>query len=225
MATAQSVINSARYDLVDFVDGVGVGIDFDDVELLNYLNRMIGVLDATLSSLSSDLVEGEEASIDTVLGQNYVDISAMNSGLWNRVRRVYLGNDSLTQVSLPYMRYTRLYRSGNARPRMWALSSNNRLLFPQGADAAHTDLLIYYDSKTADLSLTDSMPYSDIFNEFLREMLVLNAKAKKQGLMKRTDTAFNEMFKRRAMQEEISRGFIPKHPYNYNFFGVYNRGF
>jgi hypothetical protein len=224
MATVQSVINSARYDLVDFVDGVGVGIDFDDAELLDYMNRMIGIMDATLSSLSSDLVEAEETSIDTVASQDYVDISAMNSGLWNRVRRVYLGSDTLEQVGLPYMRYTRLYRSGDARPHIWALSGT-QILFPQGADAAHTDLLIYYDKKTATLSLSDSMPYDDIFNEFLREMLVLNAKAKKQGLMNRTDTAFNEMFKRRAMQETISRGFIPKHPWDYSFFGTYHRRF
>ena len=217
MATAQSVINSARYDLVDFVDGIGVGIEFDDTELLNYLNRMVGILDATLSSLSSDLVEGEESDIDTVASQNYVDISNLNSGLWNRVRRVFIGNDCLRQVSVPYMRYTRLFRSGDARPHLWALSGTN-ILFPQGADSAHTDLLIYYDKKTADLALTDSMPYTDIFNEFLREMLVLCAKAKKQGLMKRSDVAFNEMFKRRAMQEEISRGFIPKPTQNYKEF-------
>jgi hypothetical protein len=217
MATAQTVLDSARYDLIDFVDGIGVGIEFDDTELLNYLNRMIGILDATLSSLSSDLVEAEEGNIDTVLGQNYVDISAMNSGLWNRVRQVYLGQTHIQQVSVPYMRYTRLYRSGNARPYCWALSGTN-ILFPQGADAAHTDLLIYYDKKTADLTLSSNMPYSDIFNEFIREMLVLCAKAKKQGLMARTDVAFNEMFKRRAMQEEISRGFIPKPFENYKEF-------
>lgn len=224
MATVQSIIDSARYDLVDFVDGVGVGIEFDDAELLNYLNRMIGVLDAELSSLSSDLVEGEEAGIDTVLGQDYIDISSMNSGLWNRVRRVYIGSDSLEQISLPYMRYTRLYRSGNARPRLWALS-NQQILFPQGADDAHTDVLIYYDSKTAELTLSSSMPYNDIYNEFIREMLVLCAKAKKKGLMDRPELAFNATFRRRAMQEEISRKFIPKNPWNYSFFGSFHRRF
>lgn len=216
MATAQSVITNARYDLTDFDDGVGVGIEFDDVELLNYLNRMVDILDATLSSLGSDLVEGEEDSIDTVLGQNYVECSGMNSGLWNRIRRVYLGSDCLHQRSLPYMRYTRLYRSGNSRPTIWSLRGT-RILFPQGVDAAHTDLLIYYDSKSATLALTDSMPYNDIFNEFLREMLILCAKAKKLGLVSRPDTAYTEMFKRRAMQETISRDFIPA-DYNYKEF-------
>lgn len=216
MATAQDVIDSARYDLMDYDDGVGVGIAFDDTELLNYLNRMIGLMDTSLSSLNSDLVEAEEDSIDTVASQAYVDISGLNSGLWHRIRSVWIGSSMLEQVSLNYMRYTRMFRSSDAKPTIWALW-NDQILFPTGADDAHTDFNIYYDKKTATLALTDDMPYSDRFNEFLREMLVMTAKAKKEGILSRADGAFNTMFRARAMQEEISRGFIPK-PYNYREF-------
>ena len=75
-------------------------------------------------------------------------------------------------------------------------------------------LTIFYDKKTATLVLTDSMPYNDTFNEFLREMLVLCAKAKKEGIISRADGVFNSLFKQRVMQEEISRSFIPR---NYNY--------
>jgi hypothetical protein len=213
MATAQTIIDSARYDLVDFVDGVGVGIEFDDTELLNYLNRMIGLMDTQLSALQSDLVEAEEADIDTVADQAYVDISNLNSGLWHRIRSVWLGSTRLEQVTLNYMRYTSRFRSGSAKPQIWALYGN-QILFPQDCDSAHTDLFIYYDKKSAALTLSSNMPYSDRFNEFFREMLVMCAKAKKEGIMDRADAALNEMFRSRAMQEEISRGFVPK-PYNY----------
>jgi hypothetical protein len=213
MATAQTIIDSARYDLVDFVDGVGVGIEFDDAELLNYLNRMVGLMDSQLSALQSDLVEAEELSIDTVKSQAYVDISGLNSGLWNRVRSVWIGSTRLEQVSLNYMRYTRQFRSGDARPTIWALW-NDQILFPSGCDAAHTDFNIYYDKKTASLALSDSMPYNDRFNEFFREMMVMTAKAKKEGILDRSDATLNEMFRSRAMTEEIQRGFIPK-PYIY----------
>jgi hypothetical protein len=213
MATAQTIIDAARYDLVDFTDGVGVGIEFDDAELLHYLNRMIQIMDATLQSLESDLVEAEETDIDTVLGQNYVDLSSMNSGLWSNVRSVYLGSSMLDKVSLKYMRYTRFFRTGNARPTIWCLY-RDQILLPQGADAAHTDLVIYYDQKQAALTLSSNMPYSDRFNEFLREMLVMCAKAKKEGILDKADAALNQMFHSRAMQEEISRGFIPR-TYNY----------
>jgi hypothetical protein len=212
MATAQNIIDSARYDLVDFVDGVGVGIEFDDTELLNYLNRMVGLLDAELSSLNSDLVEAEELSIDTVSSQAYVDISGLNSGLWHRIRTVWIGATRLEQVSLNYMRYTRRFRSGDARPTIWALSGT-QILFPSGADAAHTDLAIYYDKKTAALTLSSNMPYADIFNEFLREMLVMCAKAKKEGLVDRADVTFQNLFRMRAHRETIARSFIPW-PYN-----------
>ena len=213
MATAQSVIDSARYDLTDYVDGVGVGIAFDDTELLHYLNRMVGLMDTQLSALQSDLVEAEELAIDTVESQAYVDISGMNSGLWHRVRSVWIDTTRLEQVSLNYMRYTRMFRSGDFRPTIWALS-NQQTLFPSGCAAAHTDLNIYYDKKTAVLTLTDDMPYFDLFNEFIRESMIMAAKAKKEGLMSRPDAMFTEMFRSRAMQEEIARGFVPK-PYPY----------
>jgi hypothetical protein len=216
MATAQTLINSARYDLVDFVDGVGVGIEFDDTELLNYLNRIVGLMDSHLSALRSDLTEAEELDIDTVASQKYVDISDLNSGLWHRIRSVWIGSDRLTQVSLSYMRYTRRFRSGNAKPSIWSLY-NDQILFQQGASSAYTTLAIYYDKKSAVLTLASSMPYSDRFNEFFREMLVMNAKAKKEGLVDRADSVFNNMFRSRAMTEEIARGFIPR-PYNYTEF-------
>jgi hypothetical protein len=213
MATAQSIIDSARYDLVDFIDGVGVGIEFDDAELLNYLNRMVGLMDSQLSALQSDLVEAEELSIDTVASQDYVDISGLNSGLWNRIRSVWIGATRLEQVTLNYMRYTRQFRSNDARPTIWALW-NDQILFPQGADSAHTNFNIYYDKKSAVLTLSSNMPYNDRFNEFFREMMVMTAKAKKEGILDRADSVLNEMFRSRAMQEEIQRGFIPK-PYIY----------
>ena len=211
--TAQNVIDSARFDLVDFVDGIGTGIEFDDAELLNYLNRMVGLMDSQLSALQSDLVEAEEAGIDTVASQSYVDISGLNSGLWSRLRSVWIGSSRLEQVSLQYMRYTRMFRSSDARPTIWALS-NQQILFPTGCDSVHTDFNIYYDQKSATLALTTAMPYFDTFNEFFREMLVTTAKAKKEGILDKADGTFMEMFRARAMQEEIARGFIPK-AYNY----------
>ena len=211
--TAQTVIDSARYDLVDYVDGVGVGIEFDDAELLNYLNRMVGLMDSQLSALQSDLVEAIEEDIDTVESQAYVDISSLNSGLWSRLRSVWIGSTRLEQVSVNYMRYTSMFRSGDARSTIWALS-NQKILFPTGMDAAHTNLVIYYDKKSAVLAPGSDMPYFDLFNEFFREMMVTAAKAKKEGILDRADALFTEMFRSRAMHEEIARGFVPK-PYNY----------
>ena len=333
MATVQSIIDSARYDLVDYVDGVGLGIEFDDTELLNYMNRMVGILDSNLVSLNSDLTEDIAINIETTTGQNYVDLSStLNSGNWLDIRSVWIGSNQLEKVSLAHLRHSRMFRKSNATPTMYALSGR-KILFETGASAitdladgyvstdwANEDintydettdlsitatvaaqycklpvlsfpttvgtkyrmkytlssvglswevqsfdstqsmgsiitnatgggiefvaettgglrlasetayaagnfsdfklynwsdcLTIFYDKKTAALTLTSSMPYNDTFNEFLREMLVLCAKAKKEGIISRVDGVFNSLFKQRVMQEEISRSFIPR---NYNY--------
>jgi hypothetical protein len=211
MATVQSVINSCRYDIQDYE----TGLMFDDAELLNYLNRMIGVLDSELAMLNSDLVEGEEADIDTVQDQNYVDISSMNSGDWDSIRQVWIGSDIVEKIPLDNMRYKRMYRTGTGKPYYWCLY-NRQLLFEHDCDQAYTDLTIYYNKKTAELALDDSMPFNDIFNESIREMLTLYAAARKEGAVGGVNAAMQGLFKKRAMEEVIRRGFVPK-PYYIDF--------
>ena len=349
MATVQTIIDSARYDLVDYVDGVGLGIEFDDTELLNYMNRMVGILDSNLVSLNSDLTEAIDETHETVAGQDYIDLtSSLNSGNWLDIRSVWLGANRLEKVSLGRLRHDSMYNTANRTPYIYALAgrkiyfiapaSGPTELMPNKVDrdfsaaSAWTDvdiavtgsydesgdlsitagaagaadyctlavasapmsegqkyrvkydldtvveswylqdftgaqtfgtidtaddgtiqntinfrvdddltggfrlaavandasgnfdnfklynwsdcLTIFYDKKTAALALTSSMPYDDMFNEFLREMLVLCAKAKKEGIINRADGVFNNLFKMRVMQEEISRSFIPR---NYNY--------
>ena len=328
--TVQTIIDSARYDLVDYVDGVGLGIEFDDTELLNYMNRMVGILDSNLVSLNSDLTENKCQYIIPTTGQSWIDLSSsLNSGNWLDLRSVWWGSNKLNKVSIDRLRYNSMYRSGNAVPYEWAISGR-KILFSQGTsavtnlvttylpadwtnvDIANYDettdltvtadavgqyctmlnapttvgvkytiqitvdnlvgswdfkdftgtqtfgsitedgtyaftfvaeytgggmlvatsatasgdftavklynfndvLTIFYDKKTSALALTSSMPYNDTFNEFLREMLVLCAKAKKEGIISKSDGVFNSLFKQRVMQEEISRSFIPR---NYNY--------
>ena len=267
--TVQDIVDSARYDLVDFVDGAGIGIEFDDAELLNYLNRMVGLMDSQLSALQSDLVIGIDDTLLTTANLDYVDISSLNSGLWNRIRSLWIsGSSKMEQVSVNYMHYTRQFRKSmlvedsavavgdycktilrtttdltglgagdnnngtywtcdvagtlgasdrvwkfsSGKPTIWALQDQT-ILLPSAPGDIYS-LLTNYDQKSATLTLISSMPYFDIFNEFFREMMVMTAKAKKEGILGKADMLFNSMFRSRAMQEEIQRGFIPK-PYIY----------
>jgi hypothetical protein len=343
MATAQSVIDSARYDLLDQSDGVGLGIEYDDTELLNYLNRMVGLLDSNLASLKSDLTEARADNIDMVDGQDYVELATtLNSGNWLDIRSVWRGDRLLEKISVQEMRYKNMHNDVDEDPFYWALSGT-KILFPIGVNGpteligtatdrtltggvtnwANVDintydenndlsitanaigqyctlpvvncpmtantkyrlkfdvanltetwyiqdftgaqtygtvsaeglqqgiaftqdvsggiritsvaatssadfdnfhcytfddtLTLFYDKKSAALSLTSSMPYNGQFDEFLREMLVMCAKAKKLSFLDQADGAFNNMFNRRVMQTEIKRGFIPKY-YNYKGF-------
>jgi hypothetical protein len=109
MATVNDIIDSSRYDLRDYE----TGIVWDDAEILNYINRMVGIMDSQLAALNSDLVEAEERTIDCVANQNYVDLSSMNSGNWDSIRSVWIGQDILYKISMDLMRYKRVFRNDN----------------------------------------------------------------------------------------------------------------
>ena len=110
MATVQSMLDSARYDLKDYE----TGLMWDDTEILNYLNRMVGIMDSQLAVLNSDLVEAEERTIDCVANQNYVDLSSLNSGNWDSLRQVWIGQDEIYKISMGLMRYKRMFRNDNS---------------------------------------------------------------------------------------------------------------
>jgi hypothetical protein len=79
MATFNTIIDDARYDLRDYQ----TGLEFDDEELLNFVNRMIRLLESTLTSLNSDLVHGVSPLIlaDDVYSLG-MDKSNWKSYLW-----------------------------------------------------------------------------------------------------------------------------------------------
>ena len=206
MATAQSILDSARYDLGDYQ----TGIMWDDTELLTYLNRMIGIMNSQLVALESELVEEEELDIDCVADQDYVDISGLNSGLYQTILRVWIDQDLIEQTSLGSIRYKRIYRSGQtAQPYYWCLKGD-KIMFEVDCASAYTGLKIYYTKKQAALALTDSMPYDDRFNEVFREVMVLYAMAKKEGNVSGVSRTMTALFQKRAMEETISRTFVPR---------------
>ncbi|GAG52971.1 unnamed protein product, partial [marine sediment metagenome] len=117
MATALEVINSARYDVGDY----GTGVMWDNTELLNYLNRMVEVINSELVAQESELVEQEETDINCVANQKYVDLSNLNSGLWTNIIDVWIGQDLIEQISVRTMRYKRIFRNDNSAT--WATST------------------------------------------------------------------------------------------------------
>lgn len=293
MATLASFLEATRYDLADFEEGV----EFEDRELINYINRMVKLIDSTLLISRSNLLHGTETNIDTVASQSYVDLTNMNNGYWDSVREVWIGSDRLEHISVPFMYYKRKFRTDDAEPQFFAIEGN-RILFETGADAAHTDFVIHYNKKTrprqedwtdtftadaanndiqvstgshefttgdgiftlttsaADLpsglstgtnywchympdnpadfnlstslnnaldgtvvnisdagtgthtiTLTEYMPYDGRYDDFLREMLVVHASAKKKGTVARSDAMFQNIFRKKLFEEEVRRGF------------------
>ncbi|MHA2067441.1 MAG: hypothetical protein ACXABY_24000, partial [Candidatus Thorarchaeota archaeon] len=296
--TVANLLENIRYDLQDYEEG----LNYDDRLLYIYINRMIGLMDSSLSSMRSDLVHGTETEIDTVSSQNYVDLTNMNNGQWDSIRDVWIGEDRKCKVSIDLMYYKRKWYSSDAEPQYWTLEGR-RLIWETTADAAHTDLVIHYDKKhrkrletfsetfTADaanndvqvasgvhtfvtgdgpfrLTTTntlpsglstgtdywavfqpdnapdfnlatskanaldnsvvnisdtgtgthtiawgsngDYMPWDGIFDELIREMIVMHAKAKMEGNVGQPEAIYGDIFRKRAFEERIRRSFIPK---------------
>ena len=297
MGTVSNLIEQARYDLVDYQEG----LEYDDKVLFVYLNRLISVMDSTLTSLRSDYIHGIEEDIDCVTDQNYVDLTNMNNGNWDSLRHVWIGQDRKYPNSIDTLYYKRKFRTGSAEPNFWAIEGK-QLLWEQDCDSAHTDLTIHFnknhrprleswsDTFTAstadvlslvtgahtfvsgdgpftvsnsggslptglsastnyylvfinsntstcklatskinalegtvvDISATgsgthtitlngDMMPYEGAFDHAIREMMVMHARAKGEGKIGQPEAIYNAVFKKRAMEETIRRGFQEKY--------------
>ena len=297
MTTLTNFIESARYDLTDYE----TGLEFDERELINYLNRMIVLVDSTLNSIDSDLLFGNEADIDCVADQDYVNITDMNNGKVDSVQEVWLGLNRLQHITVSEMYRKRKWYSTSGVPQFWALEGNH-ILFETDSDSAYTTLTITYKKKTRPLlqsysvtftaaatdiittaantfvtgdgrfqvsnsggalptglsastdywmefispttfylcttksnavgssnvdlddagsgthtiTHTEYMPFDSKWDNLFREMLVLHAKAKKEGQMSQPDSIFQEIFRKRAFEEHIRRNFVPN-PYYIDF--------
>jgi hypothetical protein len=296
MATLSNFYNSVRYDLNDY----GTGLEYDDVELLEYTNRIITALDSSLGSLNHDALWGTESDIDTVASQDYIDITDMNNGYWQDVTELWLGQVRIYQEPLPLLHYHNKFKTNDEFPTWWALEDNH-IVFESGCDDAHTNVTIHYIKKhrprlnswsdtftvanateiftvspgttfvtgdgpfqvsnsggalptglsastnywliritdttfylatsksnaiagtnltvsddgsgTNTITLTEMTPYDGKYDNWLREGVVMHAKAKKEDSIIQPDVIMNDIFTRRAMQETIKRGYVPKRYY------------
>lgn len=210
MATVATFIDGARYDLRDYLEG----LEFDDTELIEYINRVVPILDSVLASLNSDLVRGT-ADVTLSSAASTIAISSINSGNIQNIRSVWISTDKKEQLSADQMDYERQFIGTNTgEPDFWAIVGAY-IQFERAADANYT-VRFFYNSKTATLTSSSNMPYSDLFNNTIREMLIVYARAKKEGNIGKTDLYTDALFKKHAMEITIRRNFVPK-PYKLDF--------
>jgi hypothetical protein len=213
MATIQDVIDSARYDLRDYEDGLA----FDDTELVLFMNRMIRNIDSALAAVSSDLVFAS-ASITLAAAANSVDVdTTLNSGKWDSIRAVWNGQTKIYKMPVQQLFYERLMiGTGTGSPWYWAMQGRT-IQFDRTADQNYT-LTCWYNTTTGTVTVATTTPYSGVFDDWLREMLVLHAKGKKTQNLKgaQGDLMYSELARKRVMEIVIRRNFIPK-PYYIDF--------
>lgn len=210
MATINDLIESARYDLRDYQTGLEFGVD----ELVLFVNRQIRTLESILAAQNSDLVHGV-ASLTLASGANSLDISSvLNSGNWDSIRSLWNGATQIYHIPLDDVYYKRQIQSLTGTPNFYALSSVS-FIFDATADANYT-LTCYYNSKSAALTIASTTPYNGIFDDMLREMLVMHAKAKKEGLIGKSEMQYSELARKRIMEIDLRRRFVKK-PYYIDF--------
>jgi hypothetical protein len=201
IATVADIITSARYDLRDFG-----GQKFDDDQLVDYMNRIVALLDELLITKQSDFTM---TSADVTLSSGeYVATSPTRSNL---VVALFYGTEKIIKEPLSDVMYR--YQINNegsvtGKPRYWAYNNNN-LLFNVEADDDYT-LKAHYHVKTATLDSSSNMPYNDWFNNYLREALVVMASKARDDKVVSVDMQFYELFKRIVDSAVVGRNFIPK---------------
>lgn len=196
MATVQNIIDSARYDLGDFG-----GQRQNDTQLLNYMNRVVMVLDDVLISLDSDFTK-TSASATLSSGSNTMTLPTR----CDSIIKIWYGSELWLKEDLDKVMYR--YQINNATsatgsPQYWAHNSAN-VFFNIEADQDYA-LTVYYHIRSATLAIGDNMPYSDTFNEYLREAIISMAQKTRDKQITNVDQQFYSTFKHIAERYVISR--------------------
>lgn len=261
MTTVATFIDSARYDLRDYQSG----LEFDDDELIEYINRMARALDNILISLNSSYVHGTSSHIlaDPAISINLS--SSLNSGNWDSIKAVWIEKNRLEKIPLDHLFYKRKFNQtqivegtalvvgstyeivarttldftgcgasantvgtvfvctvagtlgtgdiankwNTGEPNFWS-QEGRYLLFDLCNNTDHV-LTIHYNKKTGTLASGSDMPYSDQFNGCFRELLVMHAKAKKEGQMSPTEQTYQSIFRQLAYAQQIRTDTIPRY--------------
>ena len=199
MATVASIITSGRYDLRDTNS-----FTYTDEECLDYLNRSLGVLDGILSEIHSDLVYQEDTSITLSSGNKY----ASRPTRCITIRDLWIGSNLLYKKDIDYIFYKRQHISGTGQPYYYAEQGTN-IIFEREADTNYS-LEIYFDQESSALTSGGDMPHSDIFNEALREGMVILAKRRNEYDLN-IDAVLHDHFLDAALKKAFRRQLKPKY--------------
>ena len=204
MALASAIITSGRYDLRD------TNINqYEDPELLDYLNRSLVQLDAALLALSSDWLHASDLS--STLSSGTDSVTAPTRCL--SIRSLWIGTNQKTQKSPDVIEYKSQFISSTGEPSFFALQGAN-IIFERTADDDYT-LKNYYNRYASTLETSSTMPYSSQFDQELRQGMVLAAKARQERATD-IDGLLLDYFTEAAANKAMKRQFKPK-PYRLGF--------
>lgn len=194
-----------RYDLRDFG-----GQDYDDDQLLEYLNRSVRILDMELMRMRSDYTVNSGSV--TLLSAAYSVAIPTNC---STIRRIYYSQTEKYEMKWDNVFYRRtLWNSGTGEPNYWAQRGDN-IEFDRIADQDYA-MTVTYDKWTGDLALTDNMPYSDDFNNYLVQGTSMFATSAKKDQVIPVDQQVHQLFRSELTRNVVVRNFV-RRPYTMDF--------
>jgi hypothetical protein len=206
MATiSEFFTNKIRYDLRDFG-----GQDYDDDQLLEYLNRSIRILDMELMRLRSDYTVNSDTV--TLLEDAYSVALPTNA---STIRRIYYGQIEKYEKSWDNVFKRRILWNGTTgEPTYWTQRGDN-IEWDQVANDDY-EYTVVYDKWTGDLTVSDNMPYSDDFNNYLVHGTTIFATSSKKDQPVQADQQVHSLFRSELMRNVIVRNFV-RRPYTMDF--------
>ncbi len=205
--TVGDIITSARYDLGDFG-----GQKYDDDQLVDYVNRIIVLLDEILITQNSDFTLTSGTA--TLNSGEYSFTAPTRSHI---IIAIFDGTRQLIKESFADVMYR--YQINNessttGSPSYWAYNNGN-IICNVEADDDYT-LTVHYHVKTAALTIIDNLPYNDFFNQYIREALVTMASKSVDDKVVNVDKEFYMLFKHAVASAVVGRNFVSK-PYHLGF--------
>lgn len=199
MTTAATVLTGIRYDLRNYGD-----IDFDELQMIHYLNRAITTLDYMLIQQNSDwTLNSGDVTLSSADNYTAVPTGALN------IREVWIVDERKEQLSPMALYYKREFRSDTAEPQFWAHVADN-IQFEVAADVDYT-VTVYYDKASTAISTSAStMPYQGRFDDLLREATVVLCEAKKYKNPQEADMLYMGLFQAIVYQDMVNRRFVKK---------------
>jgi hypothetical protein len=207
--TVLNLIGKLRYDLRDTVPEY----TYSDAELIEYLNRAVLNLDYELSRVNSDLVA---KSSDVTLSSSDTSVDLPTGCIL--VRDAWIGTAQLNALT-PYnqLQYDRQRQSTTGQPTYYC-QAGNKVEFNKTADQDYT-VKLFYDVRTytsvnpnisLDLVSSDTMPYNDIYNNAIKQAIVLQAKSRNE--MSGIEGAMMQIFSSSVRSREAIKRNLPPFP-------------
>jgi len=199
MSTVADLLTASKYDLKDYG-----AKEFDQTQMVHYLNRCIKILDRALIALQSDQTLTES---DLVVDSGAIKAPITINGV--NIREIWdSDNTIMVKVSARKLYELRMYKGDTSQPRNWS-HIKQYVEFDVTTDQEYT-FTYYYDSMSTAVTATGTMPYQGQYDEYLREALIMMAQAKKHKKLPQTDAVYLQMFTANLQQDIINRNFVPK---------------